>query len=254
MKVHQISLALALAIAPIDAGSYPSYYSWNKPASSPTCPPPAPRPAPAAIAATLSPTASPTTSSTNVPTEPPTLPSTSQPTPREPPAAVAPPPPSREPDCSLASADPIQLEDNLEMRQVVNQDDNSVTVQLVLQSEAWVGFAFSPSGQMVPNTAVIGLPGTGGGVGLYSLSARAVEGVTLLPEDQQDRLSDVSIEQEDGETTLTFTYRAADGEALATGGEASRIIYAYGSSNTLGFHAFRSSAEIVFDNCLEVSG
>ena len=79
-------------------------------------------------------------------------------------------------DCAFQEDLDVQGDGSLLVRRVVNQDDQTVTVQLEYAGEGWLGFAFSEQPIMVPNTAVIGLPDTGV-VEKYDLTARALEPV-----------------------------------------------------------------------------
>jgi hypothetical protein len=119
-----------------------------------------------------------------------------------------------------------------------------------------IGFAFSESGTMVNNIAVIGLPGNSEAAanpGFYNLGGQVTAQVILLAEDKQT-LTDATIEQTLEETILTFTMPLIqDGEAVAVDGELSRIIFSYGSSNVLGYHAARDTAEVRFTQCREGS-
>ena len=215
-------------------GSYPN----NSPASTPALRTPQPTQAP-----------------TSQPTEAPTP----QPTPT--PSTPIPPPLEQlegaELDCSSFDQNVEELADGLTIRQIVNPQNQTLTVQLDLDDEAWIGFAFSPNGVMVGSQAVIGLPAneendgeTPATVGLYNLGAKSPAAVTLLPDGEQERLDDVSVEQIDGQTTVKFTLTGPEVDALAAGEETARIIFSYGSDNNLGFHAFRSSAEISFAKCV----
>ena len=236
------SLALLLgstAVAPATAWSY-----W--PPSPPTPPRyPTPAPQPALRATPVPTTLAPTPAPTNAPTSAPTPVAAAADSVEE----------EEEEDVVCGLSDTIQLEDNVFLRQGIDTATNTLTAELFLAEEAWIGMAFSPSGLMVENQAVIGLPDSNNSnnnvpVGYYNLGARSPAGVTLL--DDQSKVSNASIEQEPGLTTMTFTLNLLDenGIPIVESGDTARIIYAYGSSNTLGFHAFRSSTEVTFTECI----
>jgi hypothetical protein len=58
-------------------------------------------------------------------------------------------------DCSFQ--EDIQLQDDLILRQVVNQNDLTLSVQMEYAGQGWLGFAFSPTGEMIGSTAIIGI-------------------------------------------------------------------------------------------------
>jgi hypothetical protein len=157
-------------------------------------------------------------------------------------------------DCSFQ--EDIKLFDDLTFRQVINQNENTLSVQLVYDGIGFIGFAFSESGTMVGGTAVIGIPGDSeeaANPGFYQLGGKSTTLVTLLDEDQQI-LTDATIEQTKEETILTFTMPLIqNGEAVAVDDELSRIIFCYGSSNELAYHVQRDTKEVRFSQCREGS-
>jgi hypothetical protein len=169
--------------------------------------------------------------------------------------SVAPPsylncPASRTVDgqCSFGTAD-IPLASGLVMRQLIDPRSNTLSIQMEYTGSAWLGFAFSPSGQMVGNTAVIGLPdSTSNPVDFYNLGGKSVAEVTLSTTNRV--LTDATINQAGGSTILSFTMPVSvNGQAQVVNGQSSKIIYAVGSSNDLAYHAVRGSTDVVFTNC-----
>lgn len=140
----------------------------------------------------------------------------------------------------------IKGDGSLLMRQIVN--DDTVTVQLAYNDEGWVGFAFSESASMVPNVAVIGLPGEGT-VLKYNLGGKRLPAVTPLGQNSQT-LTDASIVQQDGQTVLTFTKpRFENGEVSVSPGS-TQFLWALGGDNNLAQHAERGSAFFEFTSCV----
>lgn len=140
----------------------------------------------------------------------------------------------------------VKGDGSLLMRQIVNED--TVTVQLAYDDEGWVGFAFSDSGSMVPNVAVIGLPDDGT-VLKYNLGGKSVSAVTPLAQGSQT-LTDASIIQQDGQTVLTFTKpRFESGEVGVSLGR-TQLLWALGGGNNLARHAERGSAFFDFTSCV----
>lgn len=153
--------------------------------------------------------------------------------------------------CTLPDAAyDIRGDGSLLLRQLLNQVDATVTVQLEYAGEGWLGFAFSESSSMVPNTAVIGLP-RANTVQKYALTSRSLTGVTPLGSSSQS-LTDASIAQRNGITTMFFTKKLVEaGEvSVATGGGENRFLWAVGGDNDLAMHVARGSATIVLAQCL----
>ncbi|CAN0417071.1 unnamed protein product, partial [Discosporangium mesarthrocarpum] len=74
----------------------------------------------------------------------------------------------------------------------------TVAVKVVYEGEAWVGVGFSASGGMFPADAVVGLPAEGT-VLEYDLT-----GYTRPDPSAEQEISDATITQDGGVTTLTF--------------------------------------------------
>jgi DOMON domain len=134
----------------------------------------------------------------------------------------------------------ISLEDGFTLQSVDN-GDNTATFTLVYDGEGWIGYGVSPSGQMVGSQSVLGLPDSDEAPQLYDLNSQTVAGIVPAPSDQQI-LTSSSVTQEDGVTTLIFTVPldASGPFSIATTGETG-YIYAYGTSNELGYHAARGA-------------
>lgn len=152
------------------------------------------------------------------------------------------------PECLSQDAFDVRGDGTLLMRSGINAQENTVTVELEYAGEAWLGFAFSESAAMVPNTAIIGLP-TANTVGKYSLESKSVDGVNPLNERQT--LTATSISQSGGITTLQFTKPLVEENEVSISGAGDiRFNWAIGSSNDLGFHAARGSSVAPFAACL----
>lgn len=165
------------------------------------------------------------------------------------------PPPTEEPDDATEDRDYDCLFENdfdvagdgsLILRRFINPTDRTVTVELEYQGEGWIGMAFSEEDVMVPSIAVLGLPDEGSVI-KHELTQRALTGVTAI---DSSTLTDTLItQQENGITKLKFTKPLEEaGEVAVSSGE-NRIIWACGSSNTLGYHAVRGSTVVPFDEC-----
>lgn len=117
------------------------------------------------------------------------------------------------------------------------------TISVVFEApvNGWVASGVSNNGGfMVGSEAVIGLPDTGE-VKKYSLNAQSVPGVVPLSDDKQT-LIDASVVQQGGKTVLRYTkiLDEPDEIKIDINGD-NTFLSAWGSSNTLGFHAARGS-------------
>jgi len=125
---------------------------------------------------------------------------------------------------------------------------DSITVTYTAPVTAWVAVGASESGLMVGSDAVIGIPATGE-IKKYSLSAKSLEGVSVMPDEKQT-LVNAAITQANGMTTLTYTkILVEDGEIPINRDGDNIFIAAHGSSNAFGFHsatgAFTLSGEVI---------
>ena len=156
--------------------------------------------------------------------------------------------------CSLdGDAFDIRGDGSLLLRQFINTGDDTVTVQLEYNDIGWIAMAFSESTSMIPNTAMLALPDENT-VQKFSLSSKSLSGVVPLDSSLQT-LTDATVVQEDGRTTMTFTKKLVESdevEVIQNG--TNNFNWAIGSSNTLAFHADRGSATLKFDLCLEQNG
>ena len=153
--------------------------------------------------------------------------------------------------CSLDSNNEFDIrgDGSLLLRQFINTGDDTVTVQLEYNDIGWVAMAFSESTSMIPNTAIIALPDDNK-VQKYSLASKSLSGVVPL-ESSQQTLTDATVTQEDGRTIMTFTKKLVESDEVAVVEGTNKFNWAFGSSNTLAFHAKRGSATLKFDLCLE---
>jgi hypothetical protein len=192
---------------------------------------------------------------TSSPTVPPTIAPTVSPITRTPVAAKVPTEPvitSDGLDCSFQNDLDVRGDGIVMLRQVINPNNRTVTVQLEYSGEAWVSFGFSNTTKMVPNIAVIGLPDKQT-VLKYDMTSQTDAGVYPLPDDQQT-LMDKSIVQENGITTLTFTQSLDDLDGLPVVTGENMYLWSYGTSNPLAVHDItgRGDATATFTECLAV--
>jgi hypothetical protein len=150
--------------------------------------------------------------------------------------------------CAFQEDFDIRGDGSLLMRQFIHNGDETVTIQMEYNGVGWIGFAFSESTAMVPNTAVIGLPESNT-VQKYSLAFRSVSGVIPLDSSVQT-LSSATITQDDSRTIMTFTKNLKEPNEVAVQKGENRFNWAFGSSNDLARHQERGSATLTFVQCL----
>ena len=103
--------------------------------------------------------------------------------------------------------------------------------RLEVQAAAWIAWAVSRNGQMVPANAVIGLPDDNT-VEKYPLTEYA----TPSPSNQQT-LMGTSITQEGTTTIMTFGKKLVEeGEVPIKENGNNHFLFAHGTDNTLGYH------------------
>ena len=124
-----------------------------------------------------------------------------------------------------------------------------INVELEYKGIGWAGISFSESVSMVPNVAVIGLLDDNT-VLKHSLVAKVISGITTLA---SDTLTDASITDsaDTGSTILKFTKPLEEtDETTISAGDTNIIFVAYGTSNTLNYHAYRSSKTVTLNECV----
>jgi hypothetical protein len=145
-------------------------------------------------------------------------------------------------DCSLQGD--VVLTDGFSLSQVVNREEQTVTVQLTYQGQGWIGMGFGTG--MLNTVAVIGFPDEN--PALYLLGGTDKASVTEL--DDQSALRDRDFTQTETESILTFTLSLVENvEINLMAGEETSIIAAFGMSNTLDYHSFRTAQRVTFTEC-----
>ena len=149
-------------------------------------------------------------------------------------------------DCSFGRD--IVLRSDVIFRHVTNPVTGTLTVELVYEGLAWLGFGFSSNGRMVGSLAVIGLPNEDV-TAKYNLGGKSVSAVQQAASSQQT-LTDTSITQNATHTVLKFTKLfVEDGELEMTADGRFAFIYALGSGNALSVHRTRGSFTIDLEPC-----
>ncbi|RVE55850.1 hypothetical protein OJAV_G00230240 [Oryzias javanicus] len=118
-----------------------------------------------------------------------------------------------------------------------------ITFQLAVNSTGWVGFGFSPSGEMYGADIVIGGVGPNGN---YFNDYHAIgEFMPLLDKEQSYTL--LSMVENDGQTIMTFqrAIQSCDNEDYHITAKPIKLIYAYGTSDEIKYHGPRRGTKEV---------
>jgi len=135
-----------------------------------------------------------------------------------------------------------QLADNYLLRYKLNEPDGTITMELIYDGDAWVGIAFSDSSlSMSGSSAVLASAETT--PQRYRLVAPIlpVESAMIVMPPEEQTLIDASCVLKDGQTVMKFTTALLTDEtpfAISLG--KNYLLWAYGSSPTIGYHANRS--------------
>jgi DOMON domain len=147
-------------------------------------------------------------------------------------------------DCTF-QGDPVSIIDGISFQHILNQVDNTLTVEVTYLGTGWVAFGVSADGQMPGSEVIIAKTDEAQGSsnpGKYSITARQQDAIQLS---SQQTLVDASFEQADGTTVLRFTKALAEsGELEISADGTNTFVYAVGSSDTFGYHAKRGSFQV----------
>lgn len=135
-------------------------------------------------------------------------------------------------------------------------EEFSLDLQVVYYGTGWVALGFPPESVvnsaetllMVGSDAVIGLPSENK-VQYYELKSKDLKGVQLDQSETEKSLSRKSISQSSTKTVMSFTMAfSSDKGVLIRRTGINTFLYAYGSSNTLGYHTGRGIFQIDFSD------
>ena len=118
--------------------------------------------------------------------------------------------------------------------------------KLVYSGNAWVSIGRSSAGYMVGSDVIVGLPSAGTTL-LYDLTAKSTSGVSKMSD--QSALTSGSISQASSTTTMTFTSLLDQTAFDVSASGAQDFIWAYGSGNSLGFHAGMGAFSLDLTTC-----
>ncbi|KAL7388098.1 hypothetical protein ABVT39_006959 [Epinephelus coioides] len=113
----------------------------------------------------------------------------------------------------------------------------NITLKLIVNTTGWVSFGFSPNGGMKGSDIVIGGVGSSG----TYFSDRHATGNTMPVVDEQQNYTLLSLNETDGQTIMTVkrTIQACDDKDFHITTQAIKVIYAYGLTDEIAYHAAR---------------
>jgi len=137
-------------------------------------------------------------------------------------------------------------------RSVLSQQYTQVKIKMIYSGIGWTGVGVSSAGSMVGSVAVIGSPDT---LQKYDLNGKFVGTGGVAPSSHQNLGSSSWYQIQTSSTTQTVMEFVAplnwnNGVLSFQSSGNTQMIYAYGSSNTLGYHAGRASLTVNLAYCL----
>ena len=179
------------------------------------------------------------------PTDPPTSAPTGVPTgaPADPNAEV----------CTFQVERDLKGDGSTLLREFVNLEDETVTVEMTYRGLSWLGFSFSASDRMLGSIAVIGLPdqpNSDTNPAKYLLGSKTQLSAIELLDSTQQTLDDATISQNDTHTVLKFTKKLVEDDEVPISGTGPNFaLFATGTSNALGEHGARGAFELELTPC-----
>ena len=154
--------------------------------------------------------------------------------------------------CENLREKPIELNNDLTLNAVLDPFGGTITVELILEGEAWLAMGFTNGNVVMPGSeAVIGLPDEGT-VQKYNLNDRSRSAIVPMPEESQT-LINATIVQEGGQTILSFTkFLVEEGEHIIRNEGSNTFLFAYGAGNTFGQHAVRGGFQLEPSQCIQI--
>lgn len=145
-------------------------------------------------------------------------------------------------DCSNDYCETVLDDGYLNLRYKLNESDDTITMEVTYEGDAWVGLAFSDS-----NEAMAGSPAVMASSEASPQMYRLIDSIfpesaafELMPPEEQT-LVDASCEIIDGQTVLKFTTQLlADETPFQISLGENHLLWAYGRTPTIGYHSNRS--------------
>lgn len=138
----------------------------------------------------------------------------------------------------------VSLHSDLELHWKV--DSTQWSGRLIYSGSAWIAIGRSSDGYMIGADTILGLPAANT-VHLYELTAKSTSGIEKMS--SQSTLTSGSISQAGSTTTMDFVILLDQSSLSVSESGSQKFIYAYGSSNSLGYHAQRGSFSLDLTTC-----
>ena len=139
-------------------------------------------------------------------------------------------------DCSFRNEVSL-MNGKMALRQIVNPDEQTMTVELTYSALGWVAFGVSKNGKMIGGEVIIAKPDeapSSTNPGKYFMTSEEESGISLM---DAQTLTNASFVQSNGQTILRYTkplQESGEIELLPDG--SNTFIYAAGSGNTFADH------------------
>jgi hypothetical protein len=145
-----------------------------------------------------------------------------------------------------------EIDDNLTFYWTIftDNDEEFIKARIVYEDEGWVAWGLSPDGVMEGTLAIIGLPDVG--VSLYDLNGYSTSSVEIRTDDEQT-LTETTITQENGITTVDFTRSLAADQAddlPLSSSTTDTFVWAYRTDNTFAQHTSKGTVMMNFGDCV----
>ncbi|KAK1737500.1 cytochrome b561 and DOMON domain-containing protein [Skeletonema marinoi] len=164
-------------------------------------------------------------------------------------------------DCSSNFCESVLKDGFLTLRYKLNEPDDTITMEVTYEGDAWVGLAFSDASESMAGSIAV-MASSEVSPQKYQLIAPTfpVESAFELMSPEEQTLVDASCDLIDGQTVLKFTTQLlADETPFAISLGENHLLWAYGRSPTIGYHSNRSPftlnlAKAIDDSDVETLG
>lgn len=130
----------------------------------------------------------------------------------------------------------LLLSDGYMLQHKLTEADGTITMELTYEGDAWIGIAFSEDDRMGGSDGVIGSSDLG-----IPQKYRLGQGVIELMSPEEQTLTNATVEFRNGQTYMKFTKPLVEPNQISVTAGVNNMLWAYGSSRTIGYHAARSS-------------
>ncbi|XP_029620994.1 DBH-like monooxygenase protein 2 homolog [Salmo trutta] len=137
----------------------------------------------------------------------------------------------------------LDADSNVILKWGFSEVQGTIMFQLTVKTTGWLGFGFSPNGGMAASDIVMGGVGPNG---TYFMDYHAT-GNSFPLVDKKQSYTLLSLNEVDGQTTMTFlrSIQSCDQEDFHITDSPVKLIYAYGTSDDIRYHANRRGTKEV---------